>query len=90
MRPMFKLQMRTVANRAWNAYHREEDRRGHDPARLDGSRPRATFADDAMKGGKMAGPTTGHKARRATREPDSRTPGRTNSGFSGKTTFNVW
>ncbi|MBB2932051.1 hypothetical protein FHX59_006525 [Paraburkholderia silvatlantica] len=31
-----------------------------------------------------------HEARRATHEPDGRTPGRTNSGLSGKTTFDVW
>ena len=34
--------------------------RGHGPARLDGTRPRATVADKVMKSGKTAGHGNGH------------------------------
>ncbi len=35
-------------------------RRGHGPARLDGTRPRATVADKVMKSGETAGHGNGH------------------------------
>jgi hypothetical protein len=38
--------------------------RGHGPARLDGTRPRATVADKVMKSGKTAGHGNGHPTSR--------------------------